>query len=90
MVREVTKNPIVTLTELQSTSVEMGEPSRRTTIAAALLWGCFSAAATRRLVRIEAKMNRAKYREILAENLLQSVQDLKLGAKDSLPTGQQP
>uniref|UniRef100_A0AAZ3S407 Transposase Tc1-like domain-containing protein n=1 Tax=Oncorhynchus tshawytscha TaxID=74940 RepID=A0AAZ3S407_ONCTS len=33
---EVTKNPTVTLTELQSSSVEMGEPSRRTTISAAL------------------------------------------------------
>ena len=36
LVREVTKNLIVTLTELQSSSVEMGEPSRRTTISAAL------------------------------------------------------
>ena len=36
LVREVTKSPMVTLTELQSSSVEMGEPSRRTTIAAAL------------------------------------------------------
>jgi hypothetical protein len=35
-----------------------------------MLWGCFSAAGTGRLVRIEAKMNGAKYREIL-ENLLQ-------------------
>ena len=35
-VREVTKNMMVTLTELQSSSVEMGEPSRRTTISAAL------------------------------------------------------
>ena len=34
LVREV--NPIVTLTELLSASVEMGEPSRRTTISAAL------------------------------------------------------
>ncbi|CDQ84270.1 unnamed protein product [Oncorhynchus mykiss] len=34
--REVTKNPMVSLTELQSSSVEMGEPSRRTTISAAL------------------------------------------------------
>ena len=37
MVREVTKKPMVTLTESsQSSSVEMGEPSRRTTIFAAL------------------------------------------------------
>uniref|UniRef100_A0AAZ3RTG3 Transposase Tc1-like domain-containing protein n=1 Tax=Oncorhynchus tshawytscha TaxID=74940 RepID=A0AAZ3RTG3_ONCTS len=147
MVTEVTNNPMVTLTELQSSSVEMGEPSRRTTISAALhqsdlhgrlarwkplhniktddhplgvcqkapkrtltmrnkiLWsdeskielfglnakrhiwrkpgtiptvkygggsivlcGCFSAAGTRRLVRIERKMNGAKYKEILGEN----------------------
>lgn len=36
LVREVTKNPMVTLTELQRVSVERGEPSRRTTISAAL------------------------------------------------------
>ena len=36
LVSEVTKNPMVTLTELQSSSVEIGEPSRRTTISAAL------------------------------------------------------
>ena len=36
LVREVTKNPKVTLTKLQSCSMEMGEPSRRTTISAAL------------------------------------------------------
>ena len=41
-----------------------------------MLWGCFSAAG--RLVRIEGKINRAKYREILDENLLQSTQDLRL------------
>ena len=35
LVREGTKNPMITLTE-QSSSVEMGEPSRRTTITAAL------------------------------------------------------
>jgi hypothetical protein len=133
LVREVTKNPMVTLTELQSSSVEMGEPSRRTTISAALhqsvlygrvvrwrpflrkrhmtahkielfglnakrhvwrkpgnmpkvkhgggsiiLWGCFSEAGTGRLVRFKVKMNKAKYREILDENLLQSTQDLRL------------
>jgi hypothetical protein len=32
LVREMTKNPMVTLAELQSSSVEMGDPSRRTTI----------------------------------------------------------
>ena len=37
-----------------------------------MLWGCFSTAETGRLVRIEGKMNGAKYREILDENLLQS------------------
>jgi hypothetical protein len=36
LVREVTKNLLVNLTELQSSSVEMGGPSKRTTISAAL------------------------------------------------------
>jgi hypothetical protein len=36
LVRKVIKNPRVTLTELQSSFVEMGELSRRTTISAAL------------------------------------------------------
>ena len=40
---------------------------------------CFSVAGTGRLVRIEGKMNGAKYREILDENMLQSTQDLRLG-----------
>ena len=34
-----------------------------------------------RQVRIEGKMNRVKYREILDENLLQSAQDLRLGQR---------
>jgi hypothetical protein len=53
-----------------------------------MLWVCFSAAGTGRLVRIEGKMNGAKYREILDENLPQSVQDLRLGRRFYLPTGQ--
>ncbi len=44
-----------------------------------MLWGCFSAAGTGGLVAIEGKMNAAKYRDILDENLLQSAQDLRLG-----------
>ena len=43
-----------------------------------MLWGCFSEAGTGRLARIETKINGAKYREILDENLLQSAQDLRL------------
>ena len=53
-----------------------------------MLWGCFSAGETGRLVRIEAKMNGAKYREILDENLLQSAQELRLGQRFYRPTGQ--
>ena len=46
------------------------------------------ASGTGRLVRIEGKTNGAKCREILDENLPQSAQDLRLGAKVHLPTGQ--
>jgi hypothetical protein len=37
-----------------------------------ILWGCFSAAGTGRLVRIKGKMNGEKYRAILDENLLRN------------------
>jgi hypothetical protein len=46
-----------------------------------MLWGRFSAAGIGRLVRFEGKMNRAKYREILDENMLQNTQDLRLGRR---------
>ncbi len=46
-----------------------------------MLWGCFSAAGTGRLVAIKGKMNAAKYRDILDENLLQSAQDLRLSRR---------
>ncbi|MBN3280925.1 TCB1 transposase, partial [Polyodon spathula] len=46
-----------------------------------MLWGCFSSAGTGKLVRIEGKMDGAKYRQILEENLFQSAKDLKLGRK---------
>ena len=46
-----------------------------------MLWGCFSAAGTGRLVRIEGKINAAMYRDILDENLLQSALDLRLGRR---------
>ena len=44
-----------------------------------MLWGCFSAAGTERLVRVEEKMNGAKYRAIFDENLPQSAQEFRLG-----------
>ena len=46
-----------------------------------MLWGCFSAAGTGGLVTVERKPNRAKYRDILNENLVQSAQDLRLGRR---------
>ena len=49
-----------------------------------MLWGCFSTTGTGRLFRIEGKMNRAKYREILDENLLRSAQDLRLERRFTL------
>jgi hypothetical protein len=43
--------------------------------------GMFSEAGTGRLVRIDGKMNGAKYNEILDRKLLQSAYDLKLGQR---------
>ena len=43
-----------------------------------MLWVCFSAAGTGRLVGIKTKMNGVMYREFLDENLLRSAQDLRL------------
>ncbi|KAJ7335926.1 hypothetical protein JRQ81_013867 [Phrynocephalus forsythii] len=44
-------------------------------------WGCFSSAGTGKLVRIDGKMDGAKYRAILEENLLESAKDLRLGRR---------
>ena len=46
-----------------------------------MMWRCFSAARTGRLIRIEGKMNGEKYREILDENLLQKAQEFRLGRR---------
>uniref|UniRef100_A0A8C6SAZ8 Uncharacterized protein n=1 Tax=Neogobius melanostomus TaxID=47308 RepID=A0A8C6SAZ8_9GOBI len=35
-----------------------------------MLWGCFSSAGTGKIVRIVGKMDGAKYRDILEENLM--------------------
>ncbi|KAG2458981.1 TC1A transposase, partial [Polypterus senegalus] len=46
-----------------------------------MLWGCFSSAGTGKLVRDDGKMDGAKYRAILEENLLESAKDLRLGRR---------
>ena len=55
-----------------------------------MLWGCFSAAGTWRLVRIKGKMNAAMCREILDENLLQSALNLRLGRRFTLQQDNDP
>uniref|UniRef100_A0A669ESK4 Transposase Tc1-like domain-containing protein n=1 Tax=Oreochromis niloticus TaxID=8128 RepID=A0A669ESK4_ORENI len=46
-----------------------------------MLWGCFSSAGTGKLVRVDGKMDGAKYRATLEENLLESAKDLRLGRR---------
>ena len=46
-----------------------------------MLWGIFTAAGPGRLVKVEGKMNTAKYREILEDNLIQSAIELRLGRR---------
>jgi hypothetical protein len=55
-----------------------------------MLWGCFPAAETGRLVRIERKLNKAKYREILDESLLQSAQNLRLARRFTFQQNKDP
>ena len=50
-----------------------------------MLWGCFSDAGTGRLVRIEGKLNGAKYRDPAPER-----SGPQTGATVHLPTGQRP
>ncbi|KAK3512237.1 hypothetical protein QTP70_001089 [Hemibagrus guttatus] len=56
-------------------------PTVKHGVGSIMLWGCFSAAGTGRLVRIAGKMNAAMYKDILDENLLQSALDLRLGQR---------
>ena len=43
-----------------------------------MLWGCFSAKGTGRLICLHERMNGAMYREILSANLLPSARALKM------------
>lgn len=58
-----------------------GIPSMRHSGGSIMLWGCFSVAGRGRLMRVEGKMNTAKSREILEENLMQSARNLPLGRR---------
>uniref|UniRef100_A0AAZ3PM51 Tc1-like transposase DDE domain-containing protein n=1 Tax=Oncorhynchus tshawytscha TaxID=74940 RepID=A0AAZ3PM51_ONCTS len=69
---EVTKNPLVTLKEHHPYGEGGGS---------IMLWGCFSAVGIGKLVRIEGKMNGAKYREIFDEVLSALAQVLRLGRR---------
>ncbi len=46
-----------------------------------MLWGCFSAAVIERLIRVEEKLNAPKYWDGLNENLVQSIQNPRLGRR---------
>ncbi len=46
-----------------------------------MLWGCFSAAGTEGLIKVEEKLNAPKYWDSLNENPVQSIQNLRLGRR---------
>ncbi|KAJ7319965.1 hypothetical protein JRQ81_019476 [Phrynocephalus forsythii] len=69
LIRNAAKRPTVTLDELQRSAAQHHA------------MGCFSSAGTGKLVRIDGKMDGAKYRTILEENLLESAKDLRLGQR---------
>uniref|UniRef100_A0A8K9XI19 Tc1-like transposase DDE domain-containing protein n=1 Tax=Oncorhynchus mykiss TaxID=8022 RepID=A0A8K9XI19_ONCMY len=46
-----------------------------------MVWACFSSAGTGKMVKIDGKMDGAKYRTILEENLMESAKDLRLGRR---------
>jgi hypothetical protein len=55
-----------------------------------ILWGCFSAAGTGKLVRIEGMMDGAKCWKILDGNLFQSSRDVKLGQRFTIQQDNDP
>ncbi len=55
-----------------------------------MLWGCFSAAGTEGLIRVEEKLNAPKYWESLNENPVQSIQNLRLGIRFTFQQNNEP
>lgn len=45
------------------------------------VWGCFSAARPKRLLRVEGEINAGIYREILGKKLMYSAINLQLGRR---------
>ena len=56
-------------------------PTVKHGVGSTILWGCISSAGSGGLAFIVGKLNRALYRDILDENLLQSTQGLRLGRR---------
>uniref|UniRef100_A0A8C5PID1 Transposase n=1 Tax=Leptobrachium leishanense TaxID=445787 RepID=A0A8C5PID1_9ANUR len=46
-----------------------------------MLWGCFASAGTGKLQRVQGTMNSLQYQEILDDNVMQSVTNLRLGRR---------
>ncbi|KAI5624964.1 hypothetical protein C0J50_15440, partial [Silurus asotus] len=46
-----------------------------------MIWGCFASAGTGKLQRVQGTMNSLQYQEILDDNVMQSVTNLRLGRR---------
>ncbi len=55
-----------------------------------MLWSCFSAAETERLVRVEEKLNAPTYWDSLNENPVQSIQNLRLSRRFTFQQDNEP
>ncbi len=55
-----------------------------------MLWGCFSAAGTEGLIRVEEKLNAPEYRDGLNENPVQSIQNHRLGRRFTFQQDNKP
>ncbi len=55
-----------------------------------MLWGCFSAAGTEGLIRVEEKLNAPKYWDSLNENSVQSIQNLRRGRRFTFQQDNEP